>query len=89
MFQLGNSIIEANTVVIALLRFSLACSVIGIFVWSLFKALVDGILVAKKMHQIPCTKCQFFTNDYRLKCTAQPFIANTEEAIHCTDYQSR
>ena len=89
MFQLGKSITEANILFITLLRFSLACSVIGIFVWSFFRALVDGILVAQKMHQIPCTKCQFFTNDHRLKCTAQPFIANTEEAIHCTDYKSR
>ncbi len=89
MFQLGKLIIEANILVIVLLRFLLACSIIGIFAWSFFRAIFGGFLIAKKMHQIPCTKCQFFTNDYRLKCTAQPYIANTEEAINCIDYQSR
>jgi uncharacterized protein YpmS len=43
---------------------------------------------AQKMHNIPCHKCQFFTNNYRLKCTVNPYIANTEEAIGCKDYQS-
>lgn len=89
MFQLGKLIIEANILVIVLLRFLLACSIIGIFAWSFFGAIFGGFLIAKKMHQIPCSKCQFFTNDYRLKCTAQPYIANTEEAINCSDYQSR
>jgi hypothetical protein len=41
------------------------------------------------MHQIPCTGCQFFTDDYRLKCTVHPSKANTEEAIHCCDFQPK
>jgi RNA polymerase subunit RPABC4/transcription elongation factor Spt4 len=41
------------------------------------------------MHQIPCHNCQFFTNNYRLKCTVHPSIANTEEAIDCSDYQPK
>ncbi len=89
MFQLGKLIAEANILVPVVLRFLLACSVIGLFVWSFVRAVVSGFLIAKKMHQIPCTRCQFFTNDHRLKCTAQPYIANTEAAIHCRDYQSR
>ncbi|HEY9823404.1 MAG TPA: hypothetical protein V6D35_21935 [Candidatus Sericytochromatia bacterium] len=44
---------------------------------------------AKRMHQIPCTGCQFFTNDYHLKCTVRPSIANSEEAINCSDYCSK
>jgi hypothetical protein len=39
------------------------------------------------MHEIPCNGCQFFTNDYRLKCTVHPQIANSEAAINCRDYQ--
>lgn len=39
------------------------------------------------MHQIPCSNCQFFTNDYRLKCTVNPSVANTERAINCCDYR--
>lgn len=80
---------EANIQFLVMLRFLLACSVIGIFAWTFLSAIVSGIAIAKKMHQIPCTKCRFFTNDHRLKCTAQPHIANTEEAINCIDYQSR
>nr|WP_232225199.1 hypothetical protein [Dactylococcopsis salina] len=38
------------------------------------------------MHQVPCPNCQFFTNDYRLKCTVNPLVANTEQAITCQDY---
>ncbi len=40
----------------------------------------------QEMHQIPCASCQFFTNNYRLKCTVHPTIANTEEAVNCQDY---
>ncbi|WP_279327060.1 hypothetical protein [Crocosphaera subtropica] len=41
------------------------------------------------MHEIPCSHCQYFTNDYHLKCPVNPFQANTEEAINCKDYQMR
>ncbi|MDJ0729204.1 MAG: hypothetical protein QNJ33_04350 [Crocosphaera sp.] len=57
----------------------LASSVIGM--------LIDVIKRAKKMHKIPCSHCQYFTNDYRLKCPVNPFQANTEAAINCKDYQ--
>lgn len=49
----------------------------------------DSVKVAKQMHQIPCTGCQYFTADFRLKCTVRPSIANTEEAINCMDYQPK
>ncbi len=57
--------------------------------WSLWTTARDSVKIAQKMHQIPCTGCQFFTADYRLKCTVHPSIANTEEAIHCLDYQAK
>ncbi|WP_315862613.1 hypothetical protein [Geminocystis sp. NIES-3708] len=41
------------------------------------------------MHKIPCSRCQYFTNNYRLKCTLQPLIANTESAIDCSDFIHR
>ena len=59
----------------------LASSVIGM--------IVDVIRKSKKMHEIPCSNCQYFTNDYRLKCPVNPFQANTESAINCKDYQMR
>jgi hypothetical protein len=53
---------------------------------SIFSALRETIKCSQQMHAIPCPNCQFFTNDYRLKCTIQPLRANTEQAIGCLDY---
>jgi hypothetical protein len=63
-----------------------AFSILGLCSWSLISCILDVITQAKKMHQIPCTNCRFFTGDYRLKCTINPSVANTEQAIDCTDY---
>lgn len=68
------------------LRFVGACSVLGILGWTLISFVTAAIAQAQKMHQIPCTKCRFFTGDYRLKCTVNPSLANTEQAISCPDY---
>lgn len=63
-----------------------AFSILGLCSWSLISSILDAIAQAKRMHQIPCTNCRFFTGDYRLKCTINPSIANTEQAIDCGDY---
>ncbi|MFM2062279.1 MAG: hypothetical protein RLZZ507_1949 [Cyanobacteriota bacterium] len=55
---------------------------------SLWTAARETVKTAQEMHKIPCHNCQFFTNNYRLKCTVNPYIANTEEAISCKDYHS-
>jgi hypothetical protein len=60
--------------------------ILGLCSWSLISSILDAIAQAKRMHQIPCTNCRFFTGDYRLKCTINPLIANTEQAIDCGDY---
>lgn len=65
-----------------------AFSLLGMVVWSLGSAVKDTVGVAKTMHEIPCANCQYFTNDHRLKCTIYPQIANTEQAIDCTDYRA-
>jgi hypothetical protein len=69
--------------------FVVAWSVVILGAWSLWAAAQDSVNKAKQMHQIPCTGCQFFTDDYRLKCTVHPSLANTEEAINCSDYQAK
>ncbi|MDJ0661524.1 MAG: hypothetical protein QNJ42_18845 [Crocosphaera sp.] len=56
---------------------------------SIIGVIFDVIKRAKKMHQIPCSECQYFTNDYRLKCPVNPFQATTEAAINCQDYHQR
>ena len=63
-------------------------SLLGLVGWSLIRFVLDAIAQAQRMHQIPCTKCRFFTGDYHLKCTVNPSTANTEQAIECSDYQS-
>lgn len=60
-----------------------------IFLVSIFQAFRHGTTNLKKLHQIPCSKCDFFTNDYRLKCTVHPVKACTEEAINCFDFEAR
>nr|WP_199349682.1 hypothetical protein [Nostoc flagelliforme] len=69
--------------------FFVAWTVTILAVLSLWTAARDSVATAKQMHQIPCSGCQFFTDNYRLKCTVRPSIANTEEAIHCLDYQPK
>ncbi|MGK7880883.1 MAG: hypothetical protein AB4060_12385 [Crocosphaera sp.] len=56
---------------------------------SVIAMIVDVIKRAKKMHKIPCSNCQYFTNDYRLKCPVNPFQASTEAAINCQDYHKQ
>jgi hypothetical protein len=69
--------------------FITAWTVTILVVLSLWTAARDSVTTAKQMHQIPCSGCQFFTDNYRLKCTVRPSIANTEEAIDCLDYQPK
>ena len=70
------------------LRIVGACSVLGLCGWSLISFVIDIVAQAKRMHQIPCSRCRFFTGDYRLKCTVNPEVANTESAIDCGDFCS-
>lgn len=57
-------------------------------IWRVGNTLKKGYAHVKKMHSIPCANCQFFTGDYRLKCTVNPTSALTESALECRDYQS-
>jgi uncharacterized protein YpmS len=67
--------------------FVIAWTMIILVFVNLWTATRETVKTAQKMHQIPCHNCQFFTNNYRLKCTVNPYIANTEEAIGCKDHQ--
>lgn len=71
------------------LCFLLAWVFILILAWTLWSSVQEVIHRTHKMHQIPCANCQFFTNNHRLKCTLQPTIANTEQAINCSDYTTK
>ena len=86
-FQIPQYVIKGSELGIVPLRFLFACLLLSLCIWSLVSPLIAAVARAKQMHRIPCTKCRFFTNDYRLKCTVKPQTANTEDAIDCRDYQ--
>jgi hypothetical protein len=71
------------------LRILLSSCLLLICFWTIISSIIDIVERAKQMHRVPCTHCRFFTRDYRLKCTVQPHIANTENAIDCSDYRPR
>ncbi len=72
---------------VASICFICAWSLVFLFVWSTFKTTREGLHYVNKLHQIPCSGCAFFTNDYRLKCTVNPITALSEDAINCCDFE--
>ena len=54
--------------------------------WRFIVIATRGIHHLKRLHQIPCDKCAYFTGDYRLKCTVNPLAAMSETAIDCRDF---
>lgn len=86
MFRLLYVLLHAIEPFLVPICFVCAWMLVLAIAWSLLGAVRDSVARAKRMHSIPCTHCEFFTNDYRLKCTVRPDIANTEKAISCADY---
>ena len=70
---------------------TLFCLVIA---WSLSISICTSIIIycingfrhIRRLHRIPCSKCQYFTDSYYLKCTVNPELACSEAAIDCRDY---
>ncbi|MEB3217334.1 MAG: hypothetical protein VKN72_14040 [Nostocales cyanobacterium 94392] len=89
MFQILYYIINAIQPFLVPICFLTAWALVILVGWSMWTAARDSVKIAKQMHQIPCSGCQYFTDDYRLKCTVNPSIANTEDAIQCMDYQPK
>jgi hypothetical protein len=57
--------------------YSFCITLMFLFLWSVSVALREGFDQIKPLDQIPCSDCDFFTYDYRLKCTARPCVACT------------
>lgn len=66
-----------------------AWGLLGMMVWQVWSGMRDTVKRSRRMHEIPCPDCQFFTNDHRLKCTVHPNKAMTEEAIGCIDFEKK
>ena len=68
--------------------FCVTWSLIIYFILTAKNTFQEGIKRLKRLHQIPCSRCNYFTNDYRLKCTVNPTNALSEEAIGCIDFEA-
>jgi hypothetical protein len=77
--------IGVNPLLTLSLRFIAWGLTVGSF-WSLYGLLRDALQTTRRMHQIPCSRCRYFTQDYFLKCTVHPKKALSEDAIGCRDY---
>ncbi|NJL85230.1 MAG: hypothetical protein HC886_03420 [Leptolyngbyaceae cyanobacterium SM1_1_3] len=70
------------------LCFVLAWTIVILGLWSLWATGRDSLANARRMHQIPCSDCRYFTNQYQLKCPVHPSQALSEAAIGCPDFES-
>ena len=66
-----------------------AWSIVILSIASVWFSWEKGRKHLQRLHQIPCNRCVFFTNDYRLKCTVNPIEACSEEAISCIDFEAK
>ena len=80
---------DALEVTISPIYFLAAWALIGLVLQTMYLAVSDAIATSKILHQIPCARCQFFTNSYYLKCTVNPTCALTETAINCRDFYQK
>jgi hypothetical protein len=65
----------------------IAWGLVSYFVYSLGNTSVEGWKQLRRMHQVPCSRCLYFTGDYNLKCSVRPCDALTEQAIGCRDFE--
>ncbi|MBW4644814.1 MAG: hypothetical protein KME23_17790 [Goleter apudmare HA4340-LM2] len=75
--------------IITIFYFLCAWAMIIFMFWSIWLTLKKGVNYVKKLHEIPCHACEFFTNDHRLKCTVHPIKACSEQAINCIDFEPK
>jgi hypothetical protein len=82
--------IVTNSLANPLLTLGLRCAAWGLTMggcWSLYRMVRETLQTTHRMHQIPCSRCRYFTQDYYLKCTVHPHKALSEDAIGCRDYE--
>ncbi|MEL6471351.1 MAG: hypothetical protein AAFQ74_16625 [Cyanobacteria bacterium J06623_4] len=56
-------------------------------VWHLFTGLRQGVSNVRQLHKIPCATCRYANCSHHLKCSVQPLIAFSEQAIGCQDFE--
>jgi hypothetical protein len=73
--------------VFQLLRGFTAWSFVALAIVQVWRMFTVGLVQARRMHQVPCSNCRYFSGDYTLKCTLHPHNACTFAAIGCHDYE--
>ena len=58
------------------------------FLGSLWSGWRQGWAHLRRLHQIPCSNCAFFTDEYNLKFALHPHNALNEAAIGCLGYEA-
>lgn len=43
----------------------------------------------RQLAQLPCKKCQYFSNNPYMKCAVNPYVAMTPAANDCAEFRSR
>jgi hypothetical protein len=61
------------------------CFLIGTLL-SIVNFCTKGFQQVRRLHSIPCSNCQYFTDSRYLKCTVNPDLACSEDAINCRDF---
>jgi hypothetical protein len=89
LYLLFQSLIRGIQPLIVPICFIVAWGFIFLGIWSLISAMRRGFATAKRMHEIPCANCQFFTENYLLKCPVHPSTALSEDAVNCPDYEPK
>jgi hypothetical protein len=87
MLQILNSVIQSIQPFMIPICAAFAWISTFLLAWHAIASLIQGIARVKRLHQIPCSHCKFFSGEYHLKCTIRPSTALSEDAINCMDYQ--
>jgi hypothetical protein len=59
-----------------------------LFVLAMLLAIQDGTRRLRRLHQVPCFGCRYYTGSPYLKCPVRPRDAASEAAIDCPDYEA-
>ncbi|MFN3361065.1 MAG: hypothetical protein ACK421_06545 [Pseudanabaenaceae cyanobacterium] len=64
-------------------------SIVITILYGYWRSLRSGWQWVREQHRIPCSRCVYFTGNYRLKCTVHPSHALSPQAINCPDFEPR
>ncbi len=57
--------------------------------WNIFNKSKQACTYLNQLHQIPCSRCIFFTGKPQLKCTVDPLKAMSLEATNCQSFEQK